>query len=293
VSLVSLPDGTVRSLDPDHSQAAVSTVAFHPSGRWAATATAYSERKDKVLRIWDLETETFRSFSLVPPEEPEYDFYDWGVWGLVWTPDGSLIAGGVGGVRHIDPETGEMDWLWRADRKQQVYMNVSGNRRWMSLGGPRLQPDGSSRPEAILYDLVEGTERPLSVGVSDVTAAALGDSGEVRTFGDGAGAVRVFVRDHEEPHVLLRHDGPVSAVAISPDGQWIASASGPEIRLWPMPDLAAAPLQALPHEELLATLDRLTNFRVVEDPASSTGYRLQTGPFPGWEDSPTWWPTSR
>jgi WD40 repeat protein len=293
VSVVSLPDGNVRSLDPEQPQPAVSTAAFDPSGRRAATATTYSEEEDKVLRIWDLEAGTFRSFSLVPPGEPEYDFYDWGVWGLVWTPDESLIAGGLGGVRRIDPDTGEMEWLWRADRKQQVYMHISGNGRWMQLGGPRLQPDGTVRPEGILYDLAEGTERSVSLPVSDVTAFALGDSGEVMVAGDVAGAVRVFHRDDQEPHLLLRHDGAVSAVAVSPDGQWVASASGGEIRLWPMAELSATPLQARPHAELLTTLESLTNLQVVEDPTSSTGYRLETGPFPGWEDAPTWWPTSR
>jgi hypothetical protein len=60
-----------------------------------------------------------------------------------------------------------------------------------------------------------------------------------------------------------------------------------------MTELSATPLQARPHAELLTTLESLTNLQVVEDPTSSTGYRLETGPFPGWEDAPTWWPTSR
>lgn len=28
----------------------------------------------------------------------------------------------------------------------------------------------------------------------------------------------------------------------------------------------------------------LTNLRVVEDPASATGWSIQVGPFPGWND---------
>lgn len=32
----------------------------------------------------------------------------------------------------------------------------------------------------------------------------------------------------------------------------------------------------------------LTNLRVIEDETSSTGYRLDIGPFPGWEKVPVW-----
>ena len=41
-------------------------------------------------------------------------------------------------------------------------------------------------------------------------------------------------------------------------------------------------------EELTARLKAMTNLRVIEDPASATGYKLDIGPFPGWKDVPTW-----
>ena len=55
-----------------------------------------------------------------------------------------------------------------------------------------------------------------------------------------------------------------------------------------MPDLAKPPFHALPYDELMARLDRLTNVRVVEDEASPTSYKLDVGPFPGWMDVPEW-----
>jgi hypothetical protein len=55
-----------------------------------------------------------------------------------------------------------------------------------------------------------------------------------------------------------------------------------------MPDLSKPPLHTLRYEELMAKLRSFTNLRVVEEPASSTGYRLDIGPFPGWRDVPTW-----
>ncbi len=55
-----------------------------------------------------------------------------------------------------------------------------------------------------------------------------------------------------------------------------------------MPDLSKTPLQTLPHDELIAKLKTLTNLRVVRDEESITGWKLEVGPFPGWETVPTW-----
>jgi WD40 repeat protein len=100
--------------------------------------------------------------------------------------------------------------------------------------------------------------------------------------------VRVGPASGETPHVLAGHTTRVSSVAVSPDGKWIASAAGAEIRLWPMPDLSKPPLHTLPHDELMARLSSLTSLQVVDDPAAATGYKLEIGPFPGWKDLPTW-----
>jgi len=50
-----------------------------------------------------------------------------------------------------------------------------------------------------------------------------------------------------------------------------------------MPDLSQPPLHTLPHAELLAKLRSLTNLRVIRDPGSPNGYRIDLGPFPGWQ----------
>jgi len=104
---------------------------------------------------------------------------------------------------------------------------------------------------------------------------------------DELGAIRVGLATGEEPHLLA---GPGQAGGVvSPDGQWIATDGyDSEIRLWPMPDLSKPPLHTLPREELIAKLKTLTNLRVVRDQESTTGWKLDVGPFPGWETVPTW-----
>jgi len=81
----------------------------------------------------------------------------------------------------------------------------------------------------------------------------------------------------------------VRSVAISPDLEWVASSGQDEtLRLWPMPDLTKPPLHTLPHDELIAKLHTLTNLRVVRDEESSTGWKVEIGPFPGWAEVPEW-----
>lgn len=78
-------------------------------------------------------------------------------------------------------------------------------------------------------------------------------------------------------------------MAIPPDLRWIASAGeDATLRLWPMPDLDGPPLHTLPHDELITKLKSLTNLRAVRDGESSTGWSIEVGPFPGWEEVPTW-----
>jgi len=78
-------------------------------------------------------------------------------------------------------------------------------------------------------------------------------------------------------------------VAFSPDGRWLASAGEDRtIRLWPVPDVGRTPPHMRTHEEFLAKLRSWTNLRVVPDPESPTGWKLEVSPFPGWAKLPEW-----
>ena len=141
--------------------------------------------------------------------------------------------------------------------------------------------------DLFVLDLAAHTSRRITTHGQRLQGAAFDSTGRIIVTGDADGVVRVGPVEGGEPHLLLGHTGPVGAVAASPDGRRVASVSD-HVRLWPMPDVTKPPLHTLSHAELMAKLDALTNLRVVRDAASSTGWKLDVGPFPGWKDVPTW-----
>jgi WD40 repeat protein len=140
----------------------------------------------------------------------------------------------------------------------------------------------------MVLDLETGATTPLTSHGDRVTAVAMDAAGRIAVTGDEQGIIRVGPITGEEPHLLLGSTEDIVDLAVDPKGRWIASTSGTEVRLWPMPDLSKPPLHTLPREELIAKLKTLTNLRVVRDPESSTGWTLTHDPFPGWETVPTW-----
>ena len=91
------------------------------------------------------------------------------------------------------------------------------------------------------------------------------------------------------PSLVTSFDDPVGFVTWSPDGQWLA-ASGESftIHVWPVPDVSKPLLHRRSHDDLLALLRTHTNLVALPDPASSSGYKLEAGPFGGWAMLPEW-----
>jgi WD40 repeat protein len=264
-----------RELDGFSPSAWVVPAAFDAEGRLVAAASVRGPRSEKVIWIWDLETD--ESWTLGPTEEAG-DGFDGQVYDLGFRPDGSLVSVGHGGLRIWSPR--ERSYEFIAPTPQQTKMTLFDEGRFAAYS----HDSGA----LAITDLETKTTRTLpehEVAVS----IAVDSHNDILVTGGGDGIVRVGPIDGERTHLLIGHAQMVRAVAISPDGKWIASGSDEgTIRLWPMPDLSQTPLHELPHDELVAKLHSLTNVRVAPDDESGTGWRVEIGPFPGWEEVPTW-----
>jgi WD40 repeat protein len=260
-------------------------LAFDTSGRYAAAVPfdmnpSIGDPELRVLRVWDLPSGKARTYSLAHLTNSSW----WGFYQLRFLPDGSLLAGGPGAdgvVRLVLPKDEDKEVTAETLlAATDAGIDVSADGRLALVGG-----GGELR----MIDLVTRSSRRIETHGHEHWAGAINPTGEFIATGDTGGAVRVGPATGEEPHLLIGgHTGTVWSVDISPDGKWIASVGDEGIRLWPTPDVTKPPLHTLPHDELLAKLDELTNLRAVRDPDSSTGWSLEIGPFPGWETVPTW-----
>jgi WD40 repeat protein/DNA-binding winged helix-turn-helix (wHTH) protein len=265
-------------------------VGFSPDGRRAAAgAIATWTGDDMVIRVWDLETGEERALELRDRGVgQESGFWDLGVGTLRFTADGNLLSGGSSGVRLWNLETGDAQWLMRIPDGEWMWMDASGDGRLLLTANlPKAEDPLGFNPT--LHDRTTGSSLALTTHGQQIKRLAIDSTGTIVVTVDADGVIRVGSADGSEPHLLMGHEGEVSAIAISPDGRWIAT-SGVDttIRLWKMPDVSKPPLHVLPQRELLAKLKTLTNLRVVRDEESSTGWKLEVGPFPGWKTVPTW-----
>ncbi len=279
VAIVPLDGGPTRNLEGFRPDTLVVPVAVNDTGRLIAAGARNGPRDDKVIRVWDLESG--KSWTLGPTDDAG-DGYQGQFGDLAFLPDGSLLSAGESGVRlwsvtegtnrHLGPSLG-----------QSVLAVFDGGRSVAYITGTL------DAPEPNILDLETGVTRPIPshAGSWDISVDR---SGTLLASGGGwTGVARIGAMSSEEPHLLVGHERGGAGALISPDGRWVATGGADRtIRLWPMPDVSQPPLHTLPYDDLLAKLRSLTNLAVVPDEESSTGWRVEVGPFPGWAEVPTW-----
>jgi WD40 repeat protein len=286
--VVPLDGSPPRKLEQFSDETNLDAAAVSPSGR--RLATAYNTgRGPKTLRVWDLETGELRLFDLPEGTAPEEAFKR-GVEDAAFADESTLYTAGDGGIRRWDLESGEHELVFVAEPGHHAAMALGPDGRTALVVEGSVAKDAEGWGPVKIVDLITGGSRALpAYGEPLGSAIALDPSGSVAATGDREGIVRVGRLAGGEPHLLVGHEGPISAVAISPDLRWVASTGDDEtLRLWPMPDLDESPLHAWPRDELIATLETLTNIRVVPDPGSDQGWTVELDPFPGWEEFPAW-----
>jgi WD40 repeat protein len=203
-------DAGVRTL-PGHG-AAIHCLAFSPDGKTLAAAG-----KDKAIQLWD--TDAGRVFRTLPG-------HDRGVLCLAFSPDGrQLASGGADRMLRIwDPATGAEVRALEGHADE--------------VRGVAFRPDGevlaSAGGEGALRTWDAATGRPLAVHYppqkTSFWGLAFAPDGRIATATEGR---MVYVWGDSLLETFRGHNHRVQAVAFSPDGRRIASASlDGTVRLW-------------------------------------------------------------
>jgi WD40 repeat protein len=265
-------------------------VAIDPDGRYVAAA----EKDGPVIRVWDL-----GSGELVSLDAGD----GLGVEALRMVSDGRLLVRhteepgsypglsmwDVASARHERVFEGE-PMLWRVDPDAELVVSESGE----TALGAGVETSVSEGRSLILADVAGQSLRRL-----DGFAAVIWDldaAGSTVVSWDFPHATGPFLQvgraSAAEPYLVpTPFDVKLYGfpALLSPNADRIAQGYGDgSIWLFPVPDLESPPPHTLPTDEFIAWLKTLTNRRVVRDPESETGWKLEVGPFPGWETVPTW-----
>lgn len=201
--------------------AAVQSVATSADARWAATGDESGR-----IRIWEINTgKTTQSFAA----------HQAAVTGIVFSPDAtSLFSCGIDkSLRTWNVANGEPLGKPVETSSPIQAMTLVNKSAWLVTGGD----DGIARVwEAKGVREASDPVKPLQeikAHDSAITslAALPGDANEFLS-GGADGLVRRWQAETGKPLSELRNDGPVVALAISPDGRRIASAGANVVTLW-------------------------------------------------------------
>jgi WD40 repeat protein len=202
-----------------HHHGEIVGVAFQPGGNLAASAS-----EDSTLRLWEVGTGSLRN-TLTRPAGPMLS--------IAMSPDGRTIAGG-GSFQDLTIR------IWSLETGTELRSLEPGGTN--SIRALAFSPDGRllASASAGLVELWSTADWTVARSLH-TNAASLAFSPDSRFLAAAAGdSVSLWeLPDGEVVQSPGRHAGFMTAIAFSPDGRSIASASeAGDVKIWAAPGLA-------------------------------------------------------
>jgi WD40 repeat protein len=277
VLLANLDGTAVRTFQGYSANATIWKIAFGEHGRLLAASVWMGPKQDKFVRIWHLDS---GDVDVLGPVAGAGEGNDGGVHGIQFLDENHLVVSGYGGLEIFDIKNNRSKLL---SNNPQFSIAITPDKRFL-FAGEWQDPQKKAKSELVRIDL----KKNLRTVVKYFGGTAIVDPTGQMLASINANGVQVGRLTGQEPHLVFSRKGWIDSIAFSPDSRWIAVAGRDmKISLVQVPDLSKPAPHTLPHDQFLAKLKSFTNLHVVQDSSSSTGWKLEVGPFPGWEKIPS------